>query len=122
MGKSTTLKAISGNVTAQSGSITVDGLKVKKDNFKELFHNRLAMLPQNPQALFTEITAEEDCVAMLKAGWCGVSLLATAHASDCEDLKRRCIYQPLARSGLFTQAVVLSRDKTWRMERMTVCT
>lgn len=65
VGKSTTLKAISGNVTAQSGSITVDGLKVKKDNFKELFHNRLAMLPQNPQALFTEITAEEELLEAL---------------------------------------------------------
>jgi len=65
VGKSTTLKAISGNVTAQSGSITVDGLKVKKDNFKELFHNRLAMLPQNPQALFTEITVEEELLEAL---------------------------------------------------------
>lgn len=65
VGKSTTLKAISGNITAQSGSITVDGLKVKKDNFKELFHNRLAMLPQNPQALFTEITVEEELLEAL---------------------------------------------------------
>lgn len=65
VGKSTTLKAISGNVTAQSGSIIVDGLKVKKENFKELFHNRLAMLPQNPQALFTEITVEEELMEAL---------------------------------------------------------
>ncbi|MBQ4650485.1 MAG: energy-coupling factor ABC transporter ATP-binding protein [Firmicutes bacterium] len=65
VGKSTTLKAISGNVTAQRGSITVDGLKVKKDNFKELFKNRLAMLPQNPQALFTEITVEEELMEAL---------------------------------------------------------
>ena len=65
VGKSTTLKAISGNVTPQSGSITVDGLKVKKDNFKELFSNRLAMLPQNPQALFTEITVEDELLEAL---------------------------------------------------------
>ena len=69
-----------------------------------------------------EITAEEDCLAMLKAGWCGVSLLATAHASDYDDLRRRGIYQPLVKSGLFTQAVILRQDKSWRMERMALCT
>lgn len=65
VGKSTTLKAISGTVTPQHGSITVDGMKVKKENFKELFHKRLAMLPQNPQALFTEITVEEELLEAL---------------------------------------------------------
>ena len=65
VGKSTTLKAISGAVMPQHGSITVDGMKVKKENFRELFHKRLAMLPQNPQALFTEITVEEELLEAL---------------------------------------------------------
>ncbi|MGN0714695.1 MAG: ABC transporter ATP-binding protein [Anaerovoracaceae bacterium] len=65
VGKSTTLKAISGAVVPQHGSITVDGMKVKKENFRELFHKRLAMLPQNPQALFTEITVEEELLEAL---------------------------------------------------------
>lgn len=65
VGKSTTLKAISGAVIPQHGSIVVDGMKVKKENFKELFHKRLAMLPQNPQALFTEITVEEELLEAL---------------------------------------------------------
>ena len=65
VGKSTTLKAISGAVVPQHGSIVVDGMKVKKENFKELFHKRLAMLPQNPQALFTEITVEEELLEAL---------------------------------------------------------
>jgi len=65
-----------------------------------------------------EITAEQDCKALLQAAWCGVDLLATAHAADCEDLRRRRVYTPLAESGLFTQALVLRRDKSWRMERM----
>ena len=60
VGKSTTLKAISGAIVPQSGFVSVDGLKVKKSNLKELFHGRLAMLPQNPQALFTEISVEEE--------------------------------------------------------------
>ena len=65
VGKSTTLKAISGAVIPQHGTITVDGLKVTKDNLKELFNKRLAMLPQNPQALFTEITVEEELLEAL---------------------------------------------------------
>lgn len=65
VGKSTTLKAVSGAVIPQHGSIIVDGMKVKKENFKELFHKRLAMLPQNPQALFTEITVEEELLEAL---------------------------------------------------------
>ena len=60
VGKSTTLKAVSGQLAPQAGSITVDGLKVTKNNLKELFHGRLAMVPQNPQALFTEISVEEE--------------------------------------------------------------
>lgn len=65
VGKSTTLKAVSGAVIPQHGSIIVDGMKVKKETFKELFHKRLAMLPQNPQALFTEITVEEELLEAL---------------------------------------------------------
>ena len=60
VGKSTTLKTLSGQLIPQSGSVTVDGLKVNKNNLKELFHGRLAMVPQNPQALFTEISVEEE--------------------------------------------------------------
>ena len=65
VGKSTTLKVISGAVQPQSGSVTVDGLKVKKENLRTLFEGRLAMLPQNPQALFTEITVEEELLEAL---------------------------------------------------------
>lgn len=69
-----------------------------------------------------EITAAEDCRALLNAAWCGVDLLATAHASDCNDLVRRPVYQPLAKSGLFSQVIVLNKDKSWHLERMKLCT
>ena len=55
---------------------------------------------------------------MIHAGWCGVSLLATAHAASVEDLKNRPVYAPLAQCGLFDTAVILRRDKSWRVERM----
>lgn len=69
-----------------------------------------------------EITSAENCAALLTAGWCGVELLATAHAADCRDLYRRPVYRPLAESGLFSKALVLSRDKSWHLERMDICT
>lgn len=47
VGKSTTLKVISGILKPQRGKVKVD-------------LDKLSMLPQNPQSLFTEITAEEE--------------------------------------------------------------
>lgn len=68
-----------------------------------------------------EITSEEDCQALLDAGWCGVDLLATAHARDIADLGRRRIYQPLVRLGLFRHVLVLKADKTYCVERIDQC-
>lgn len=65
-----------------------------------------------------EITAEGDCDALLRAGWCGVRLLATAHAASIDDLYSRPIYRPLVSNRLFDHVLVLSRDKSWRVERM----
>lgn len=67
-----------------------------------------------------EITAEADCNALIQAGWCGVSLLATAHASGKEDLLSRPVYKPLVSCGLFDHLVILSSDKSWRVERMEI--
>lgn len=67
-----------------------------------------------------EITAEEDCKAMLHAGWCGVNLLATAHAAGREDLLARPVYAPLVKNGLFDHLVIMLPDKSWRRERMTL--
>jgi len=65
-----------------------------------------------------EITSEADCTAMLRAGWCGVGLLATAHAADVHDLYCRPVYRPLVDTKLFQTAVVLRPDKSWKLERM----
>lgn len=65
-----------------------------------------------------EITAMEDCQALIQAGKCGVNLLATAHASTVSDLRGRPIYGKLLDSGLFDCIVVLQMDKSWRTERM----
>jgi stage III sporulation protein AA len=65
-----------------------------------------------------EVTASADCDAMIQACWCGVRLIATAHASSKEDLLHRSVYRPLVQSGIFDTLVILQRDKSWKMERM----
>lgn len=65
-----------------------------------------------------EITSEQDCRALLKAGWCGVHLLATAHASSKADLYARAVYRPLVSSHLFDTLVILQPDKSFKAERM----
>lgn len=65
-----------------------------------------------------EITAPEDCEALLNAGWCGVDLLATAHAADRNDLLHRPVYRPIITNRLFDTLVIMQPDKSWRAERM----
>lgn len=65
-----------------------------------------------------EITAQEDCNALIHAGWCGVKFLATVHAGSRSDLYSRPVYKPIIKSGLFDTLLILEPDKSWRMERM----
>lgn len=65
-----------------------------------------------------EITAQADCDALVRSGWCGVKLLATAHASDCSDLYSRKIYQSLIDRGLFRSVIVMHPDKSCHQERI----
>lgn len=65
-----------------------------------------------------EITAQEDTASLLSAGWCGVRLLATAHASGVQDLRSRKIYASLTEMKLFDTLLVMAADKSWHVERM----
>ena len=65
-----------------------------------------------------EITAEGDCAALVRAGWCGVKLLATAHAGSVSDLYSRAIYRPLTETGLFHSVILMHPDKTCHLERI----
>lgn len=67
-----------------------------------------------------EITSRSDCDALLQAGWCGVGLIATAHAGSLNDLKTRPVYKPLIDYKLFSTVLILHRDKSWKMERMHI--
>ena len=65
VGKTTTLKVLTKSVKADRGSIEIGGRKLEKLSDKELFHHGLSFMPQNPQALFTEITVHEELLEAL---------------------------------------------------------
>lgn len=65
-----------------------------------------------------EITSQGDCEGLIQAGWCGVRLVASAHAAGKQDLLTRPVYRPLMESGLFDTLVILKPDKSWTYERM----
>ncbi len=67
-----------------------------------------------------EITAKSDCDALMQAGWCGVRLMATAHAASKQDLRQRPVYRPLWECGLFETLIILRRDKSWYTERVII--
>lgn len=86
----------------------------KKDGLQMLLRT------MGPSVIATdEITGEEDCEGLVHAAWCGVQLLATAHAADLSDFEMRPVYRPLLRCGLFDTFVIMGRNKSWRMERMS---
>ena len=81
----------------------------------------MALCTMGPEYIAVdEITQERDCQALLQASRCGVRLLATAHASDREDLVKRPVYRQLAELNVFHTLVVLDQKKTWRMEKWEV--
>ena len=65
-----------------------------------------------------EITATEDCQAFTYAGWCGIDLIATAHAGSKDDLFTRPIYSEIIKSGLIKNLIILNKDQSWIVERM----
>ena len=79
----------------------------------------MVLRAMGPQVIaMDEVTSGDDCLALTRAAWCGVDLLATAHASSVRDLKERTVYRPLVEAGLFTKAAVLDRDRCWHMEEV----
>ena len=69
-----------------------------------------------------EITAPADLRALEQAAYCGVKLLATAHADGLEDLQRRPLYRQLTALGVFDQAAVLRPDKSYTLKALQLPT
>ena len=60
----------------------------------------------NPQIIaMDEITAKEDIRVLEDLAGCGVTLFATAHGRDTEDMKKRPVYRLILESGIFQELV-----------------
>lgn len=77
----------------------------------------MAIRTMSPKTIAVdEITSEEDCISFVRAAWCGVRLIATAHAGSKQELMNRGIYSHLLENKIFQYLVILHRDKTWHGE------
>lgn len=65
-----------------------------------------------------EITAPEDCQALIQASGCGVRLIATAHAAGMTDFRRRSVYSALRESRIIDTFLILEKDKTFHLEEI----
>ncbi len=65
-----------------------------------------------------EITAEEDCMALIHSANCGVRLVATAHARDFHEFENRTVYHSLLENRIFQTFVVLNQNKSYNLERI----
>ena len=73
----------------------------------------------NPQWIaMDEITSADDLAAMDQIAYCGVSLIATAHADRVSDLQKRPLYQELVRKRIFETVVTLRKDKSYTVEEI----
>lgn len=71
----------------------------------------LLLRSMNPQILAAdEITAPEDVRAVTMAANCGVAVLATAHAGDPSELRRRPLYRELLEQNIFHRVILIRRD------------
>lgn len=88
-GKTTLLTLLTGQNRPLRGKVRIRGKEIGKYKAGELFDRCLAMLPQNPQALFVKKTIREDLMEMLQG--CGrqsaeARLMEMAKLTQIEDL------------------------------------
>ncbi len=81
-GKSTMLKAVCGTCRAYRGKVLIDGRPLNKYKNAELFHGKLAMLPQDPKSLFVKKTVREELAEM------------SGDASEIERVSGLCQIEP----------------------------
>ncbi|MBR7149652.1 MAG: stage III sporulation protein AA, partial [Oscillospiraceae bacterium] len=73
----------------------------------------------NPQVIAVdEITAREDIAALLHAANCGVALLATIHAANLAELKRKPLYRNMAAANVFLRIVEIVQEHEKRSYRV----
>lgn len=82
----------------------------------------LLLRSMNPEIIaLDEVTAAEDAAAIAQASYCGVGLVATAHACDIPDLESRPLYRSLLDMGVFTRCVIITGvgdKRVYRLEKL----
>ncbi len=68
-----------------------------------------------------EITARQDLAAMEQISYCGVRLLATAHAMDLRELSARPLYRELLSLRIFRRYLVLQPDRQFLVREAEAC-
>lgn len=68
-----------------------------------------------------EITARRDLEAMEQISYCGVRLLATAHAKDLQEPRARPLYRELLSLEIFKRFLVLQPDRQFFVREAGVC-
>lgn len=66
-----------------------------------------------------EITDQNDARAVLHASNCGVRLLASAHADSVRGFCKREVNRVLLENHVFDTVVILNKDHSYTLERMT---
>ncbi len=100
-----------GEIAALSDSGSAFDLGARTDIISDCPKARAAMMLlrcMSPELLaMDEISEAEDTAACRSAAYCGVALLATAHAANAEELDRREVYRALKRETIFSRAIVI---------------
>ncbi len=64
-GKTTVLSLISGINKPYRGAVRINGQELSRTGNRQLYHQMLGVLPQNPQAIFVKKTVKEDLLEIL---------------------------------------------------------
>lgn len=76
----------------------------------------------NPEILaMDEITKPRDAEAAIQAYGCGVGILASAHASNSDELWKRPVYRDLLQAHVFSQCLQIRRQgaaRTYTLEKL----
>lgn len=73
----------------------------------------------NPQWIAVdEITSSNDVESLIRASYCGVRFIATAHAANMDELRARPVYKALLEARVFDNLITILPQRELRMERM----